>query len=430
MNGPKGSRPRGLCPGYKVALSENHWDPSDPSKLKVDGAIYPSGQTPNDGRPHWTLQRALIEFKRGGGENDPFDDDIGDAVAQKATANRGQNISYAAYAFARQQRTSVFLFFVNGTKMRVTLWERGGTIFTEAFDYVNNPELLCDFLWRFSLLSAEDQGLDPTATPLRKSDPHYRLMDRIAKGPLRGQPSDISGEDGANIPQIFDASGHLKPLGEFDYVRKRYADTVSGDWPRYRVVVPFAGDKQREFLIGEPVFQAPGMVGRGTRGYIAVDVATKRLVWLKDTWRPYYEGIEPEGEILKKLHAAGVSRIPTGLCGGDLMQQTQTHFFLDQDLADEPMEQEEGTSGSSRGSKRGHDGDVKTEGDAKQEETQGSHSRVRHLSHYRLVVNEVCLPLSALKSTRQLVQVVLDCTEGTWLRSLSLPTVTDLSCSS
>ena len=112
------------------------------------------------------------------------------------------------------------------------------------------------------------------------------------------------------------------------------------------------------------------------------------------------------------------------------MQQTQTHFFLDQDLADEPMEQEEGTSGSSRGSKRGHDGDVKTEGDAKQEETQGSHSRVRHLSHYRLVVNEVCLPLSALKSTRQLVQVVLDCTEGTWLRSLSLPTVTDLSCSS
>ena len=395
-----------MCPGYKVALSENRWDPNDPSKLKVDGAIYPSGQTPTDGRPHWTLQRALIEFKRGGAENDPFDDSIGDAVAQKATANRGQNISYAAYAFVRQQRTALFLFFINGTKARVTRWERGGTIFTEAFDYVEDPELLRDFLWRFSMLSDAEQGLDPTASPLKKKDRHYRLMDRLAKGPLPGQPPDISEDDGATLPEALDRSGHPKPLGEFDYIRKRYADTVKGDWPRYRVTVPFDG-ALKEFLISEPVFQAPGMVGRGTRGYIAVDVATQRFVWLKDAWRPYYQGMEPEGEILKKLHAAGIARIPTLVCAGDLMQQTQTHFFAegaDQVLVGQLSDQSRAT-GSSRGSKRARDGKAKT-----QKKTPSS--RIRHLSHYRLVVREVCIPLSELKTSRQLIQVVLDCVEG------------------
>lgn len=41
------------------------------------------------------------------------------------------------------------MFLINGSKARVTHWERGGTIFTEAFDYVENSALLRDFLWRY-----------------------------------------------------------------------------------------------------------------------------------------------------------------------------------------------------------------------------------------------------------------------------------------
>ncbi len=111
------------------------------------------------------------------------------------------------------------------------------------------------------------------------------------------------------------------------------------------------------------------------------------------------------------------------LCGGDLGHQTQTHFHqIDDDVvaSDEEMEGQDGEqqapttgvpaeSGSSRGSKRGHSGDVKNVFASKKE----PHSRMRHLSHYRLVVNEVCLPLDKIKSSRQLIQVTLDATEGT-----------------
>ncbi|KAI0806751.1 hypothetical protein C8Q74DRAFT_1362347 [Fomes fomentarius] len=424
---------RRLCPGYKVALSEDRAAVGDPTKLKVDGAIYLSGQTPSNGRPLWSRLRALIEFKRGGAGNDPFDDTTGDAGAQSRTANRGQDISYSLRAFTRQQRTAIFMFLINGSKARVTCWERGGTIFTEAFDYVKNPDLLCEFLWRFSLQTDENQGIDTTAEPLKKKEHDYRLMDRLANGPLHypkkankaNQPPDVSSVEGTTLPlPARDKDGEEAPIGTFTYIREKFAESLEDEWPRYRVTVPTSGKGKKKFLIAKPVFQAPGMVGRGTRGYIAVDVETSQFVWLKDTWRPYYAGMKAEGEILQTLKRAGVTRIPTVLCGGDLGHQTQTHFYqIDDDVvaSDEEMEGQDGeqqapTTGSgvpaesesNRGSKRGHSGDVKNVFASKKE----PHSRMRHLSHYRLVVNEVCLPLDEIKSSRQLIQVTLDATEA------------------
>ncbi|KAI0806669.1 hypothetical protein C8Q74DRAFT_1341653 [Fomes fomentarius] len=352
---------RRLCPGYKVALSEATDDPS-----KVNGAIYLSGQTPSDGRPLWARLRALIEFKCGEAGNDPFDDTTGNAGAQSCTANRGQDSSYPLHAFTRQQRTAVIMFLIDGTKARVTRWERGGTISTEAFDYVENPGLLRDFLWRFSLLSEEDQGLDNTAVPLKKKDNYYKLMDKLATGQHLKQarePPDLSGDGNEST-------------GTFAYVREKFAESLEDGWPRYRVTVP--SDKgNKTFLIAKPVVHAPKMVGRGTRGYISVDVEMSRFVWLNDTWQEYYAGIEAEGEILKTLPTASVTRIPTVLqYGGDLMHRTKTHA--------------KHVSGN-------------------KQQRQGS--RMRHLSHYRLVVNEVCLPLCELNSSRQLIQTTLDATE-------------------
>ncbi len=392
-----------------VCLSQDRWDPTDPKKLKVDAAIYPRRNHPTDGRPHWGRQRALIEFKIAGKENDPFNDILGDADAQKATEIRGQLASYSAYAFARQQRTANFTFIVMGHQVRVSRWERAGTIFTEVFDYVENPELMGEFLWRFAMLSDEDQGLDPTASLLTKSHKLYKLMTKIALGPLKGQPEDICGDEGTTIPLPDDASsGALVPLGSFKYVREKFAASIEADSPRYRVAVPTEREGEfKYFLIGTPVFEAPGMLGRGTRGYIAVDTDTKRFVWLKDTWRSYYVNVQPEGEILETLHAAHVSRIPTLLCAGDLRQETQMHYHWKPDT---DVEDSAETSEGSRGSKRGRSGASKsTTGDKKARKQ----PRIRHLSHYRLVVSEVCLPLTEFKTSRQLVQAVLDCVEGT-----------------
>ncbi|KAI0688433.1 hypothetical protein C8T65DRAFT_746599 [Cerioporus squamosus] len=374
---------KSLCKGYK---------------LKVNAAIYPRRKHPIDGRPHWGRQCALIEFKKGGTENDPhsLNDILGDAQAQKPTEIRGQLVSYSAYSFARQQRTASLTFLFNGTQARVSRWEHAGMIFTEAFNYVEDPELM------------EDQGLDPTAVLLTKSHKWYKLMDKIALGPLKGQPEDICGDEGTTIPVPANTSSSDEPapLGAFKYVREKFAASLQEDSPRYRVAVPTDREGRfKFFLIGTPIFEAPGMLGRGTRGYIAVDVETKRFVWLKDTWRSYYVNVQAEGTILETLHAAHVSRIPTLLCAGDLGQETQMHYHWKPDT--DVQDSAEASEGS-RGSKRDRSGAAKSNAGDKKARKQ---PRIRHLSHYRLVISEVCLPLTDFKTSRQLLQVVLDCVQ-------------------
>ncbi|KAI0696575.1 hypothetical protein C8T65DRAFT_832771 [Cerioporus squamosus] len=404
---------RSLCRGYVVCLeTQDCWDPTDSNlkKPKVDAAFYSRRKHPIDGRPHWGRQRALVEFKAGGAENDPFTDISGDKQARTHTEICRKLASYTAYAFARQQRTAIFTFLVNGTEARVLRWERAGTIFTEAFDYVQDPDLLCEFLWRFFMLSGADQGLDPTATPLGKRHKWYRLMSCIAEGPLEGQPEDICGDEGTAVPSPADCSTGLRSApvqGAFKYVREKFAASIAGDAPRYRIAVPTDRPGQfKYFLIGNPMFEAPDMLSRGTRGYIAVDVHTKRFVWLKDTWRHYNVNVDSEGKILEQLHEANVSRIPALVCAGDLRQETQMHYHWKSECeVQDPEEPGEG----SRGSKRNRSGTTTSTGvDTKRRKQ----PRIRHLSHYRLVVSEVCLPLTEFKTPRQLIQVVLDCVEA------------------
>ncbi|KAI0665721.1 hypothetical protein C8Q78DRAFT_940846, partial [Trametes maxima] len=62
----------------------------------------------------------------------------------------------------------------------------------------------------------------------------------------------------------------------------------------------------RFFLIGKPIFFSTSMFGRGTCGYIALDVKTRRFVFLKDSWRPFYVGVEPEGHYLDLLSSDNI----------------------------------------------------------------------------------------------------------------------------
>lgn len=56
---------------------------------------------------------------------------------------------------------------------------------------------------------------------------------------------------------------------------------------------------------------------------------SKRLVFLKDSWRISGDGMEKEADIYKELKDCGVSFIPSVLCAGDVIcdelpQRTQT----------------------------------------------------------------------------------------------------------
>ena len=68
------------CPGFRLALSQDRWDPGDTSRSKVEGAMFPDDSVPDDGRPHWEIQEGLFEFQSGILKNDAYDDieELGD----------------------------------------------------------------------------------------------------------------------------------------------------------------------------------------------------------------------------------------------------------------------------------------------------------------------------------------------------------------
>ncbi|KAI0713684.1 hypothetical protein C8Q76DRAFT_843970, partial [Earliella scabrosa] len=327
-------------------------------------------------RPHWHRQRALFIFHPAG--DDAFINTMHDPNPQALQQNElfRKVASYVDRSCAHQHRTAVFVFLANGSKMRVTRWDHSGVIFTPAFDYTDRSDLLCDLLRGFSLLTAEGQGLDPTAILLSPTDPDYAAMTEAAKI----LQSDLSEEEGTTVElELEDGEFFV-----FKFQRTMFADSLKDPtWPRYKLLVKDRNRGDRYFLVGKPCFSAPGIIGRGTRGYAALDCQTQRIVFLKDTWRRSYDGVEQEGRVLEKLGAAGVPNIPTLICHGDLGQETE-------------LSKHWATLTRKRKSRR------------------NAPCPFQKLLHYRLVVAEVCFPLSEFKCGKQLISVVNDCILAHW----------------
>ncbi len=395
------SRP---CPGFSMSLSQDRWDEGDVVKLKVDGALYPEAVVPSDGRPHWEVLSALLEFKAGGTKFDPYDDiKKGDADATTRVNVRGQLTEYVAHAFAHQHRSAMFLFLVNGFKMRATRWDRSGTIFTEAFDYTQNRELLRDLFWGFSRLTPRGQGLDYSVTPLRPDDEDYRTMTDLAEE----NENDISEEEGTIV------DSKLKTY-VFKYVRSAFAASIAGDAARYRIAIP-TPKGNRFYLAAKPHIVAAGMSGRGTRGYVAWDLAGKRFVWLKDAWRPIYDNVATEGSVLRTLNKVGVRNVPTYVCDGELEDETETPNWAKPPLEETSNKPEEAVDAKPgpRRSKRMRNGEPQpTPTQAPNAFINRGKHVMRKFRHYRIVVEEVCMPLTEFKNGKQLLSTVRDCVQG------------------
>ncbi|KAI0324334.1 hypothetical protein GY45DRAFT_427623 [Cubamyces sp. BRFM 1775] len=383
-------------------------------KEKIDAAIFRTGLVPSDDRPHWADQLVPVEFKRHETNQDPFDDrdeNPVDAGASDRKKARGQIISYAEMIFRVQHRIALFMLLIIGRNFRFLRWDRSGTIVTRAVDYVSNPHVLCEMLWRMSLQSDEQLGLDPSATRLFPQDHDYKLMDILACQ----SRTDMAIDERSLLP-------HEVPAGVpiFKHERLLFHPSIARKWTRYRLEVP-DGDKTRSFLVGGPSFYAPGMAGRGTKGFVAWDCRAQRFVWLKDAWRLDYEQMEPEGLILKRLNDLEVANVPTVICHGDIHnQKTKTPEVREtQHPVVSPLPVSLPPSGaaparssntlvapsssSSLSKKR-----PRTE-DTEDTLADNEECPLRRHAHYRLVVKEVCLPLSEFTSGRQLVLIVLYC---------------------
>ncbi|KAI0641668.1 hypothetical protein C8Q79DRAFT_918903 [Trametes meyenii] len=405
-----------LVGGLLMACSPDKPDMAevDESRQKIDAAFFSEDDVPllHEARPNWVDQLVSVEFKRHETDKDPFDDrdeERTDADSIERKKVRGQVITYAELVFRVQHRTALFMLLVIGRRFRFLRWDRSGAIVTRAVDYVANPEVLCEFLWRMSLQSKEALGIDPSAVRLHPGSHDYALMDEHAVE----RDSDLATEE-----RILRSEELRDDVPVFKYVRMLFKESLRPGWPRFRLEVPH-GSETHEFLVGRPVFHAHGMAGRGTRGYVALDCETKRFVWLKDAWRVHYDLVDQEGTILEKLNRENVRFVPTLICHGDIRNQTTDtprvweaknpqkaaipvapsipSFSSSNTLAASEL-----SSSTSR--KR-----TRSEFDSDDTLNFREECPLRRHMHYRIVEQEVAMPLSEFRSGRQLVRLVLDC---------------------
>ena len=312
------------------------------------------------------------------------------------------------------------MILVIGRRFRLLRWDRAGIIATSPIDYIDNPSDFRDCLWRLSLLDDTALGFDPSATRVLPEDVDYLRMDLAAMQ----NPHDI---DHTERPlHAHEADDSIV----FEYTRTLFRSSLSQHWPRHKLWVVDDGTT-RSFLVGRPLFRAGGTTGRGTRGYVALDCQTRRFVWLKDAWRAAYVIAEREGDVLRLLNRAGVENVPTLVCHGDVCDQTTvtTEWWERKYMSSVPSScmPPAPTSRSSSGNLSGpSSGGKRKRTDAIVNNTAPSRGRgecgpdpitrsdgpLRQHKHYRIVVEEVGLPLRDFRNGRQLASIVLDAMIG------------------
>ncbi|KAI0363446.1 hypothetical protein BV20DRAFT_144220 [Pilatotrama ljubarskyi] len=412
---------RNLAPAFKLAAAphqtaiEVQGVDEFPQPQALNAAFYRMAENSNASSLRWVNQLVSVRFIRHDTDKDPFEDrDDAEAPNLCHMKARKHVVAYAEQIFRIQQRTALFMLLVIGRNCRFVRWDRSGVIATPSMDYVSEPGVLCDLIWRMGMQSNQRLGVDPSATRLYPDDEEYKLMDEFTVD----HATDLASNERILTDEEVKADNPLV----FDYVRRSFCFSLKKEWPRYRLQVP-CGGHTRSFLVGRPMFCHNGMAGRGTRGYIALDVERKRFVWLKDAWRTHYEVEDQEGSVLLQLNAKSIRFVPTLVCHGDIQEETTVtpevweeqnpQTLEDPPSSASPKDPSPPSSAAPHASPKGH---KRTRSEFESEETPAFREDCpfRYHKHYRIVVEEVAMPLDSFQCGRQLVQVLRDCLFGHW----------------
>jgi hypothetical protein len=212
-------------------------------------------------------------------------------------------------------------------------WDRAGAVATQLFPL----HRVAEFLWRYDKASSDDRGFDTSTTDTLPSE-----IESTARDALR----------------------------------------VDSKIPLLQFSVP-RGCEEVHYIGAKPVFGGnSSLTGRSTRAFPVFDPETRRIVFLKDTWRIDLPGMVQEGDIYKQLHDAGVPKIAPFEVGADIPNhRTRTQDFVTKEWA-LPIPQ-----------------------------------ALRPHQHYRLVLGVVGRPLSSFTSTWELVRAIRDAICGKSMRN-------------
>lgn len=237
------------------------------------------------------------------------------------------------------------MIVVMGRRARLVRWDRAGAIVSESFDFVQDPRNMITFLYRYGHMDRMQRGYDPTVVHASEAEVAEMRRCRETLSAYHKECLDDAMEDGWPIYKILTrAKDIMSPKDLTPEVSNSQAlpssarDAASEAEPASGIGGATAAGNpcaQHYFLIGKPRTTSHSPTGRATRGYVAYDVSTKRLVFLKNTWRPASLRITPEGEVYKHLWKKGVEYIATPISAGDVysdketVQKTLTQDFLE-----------------------------------------------------------------------------------------------------
>ncbi|EIW59668.1 uncharacterized protein TRAVEDRAFT_71650 [Trametes versicolor FP-101664 SS1] len=168
-------------------------------------------------------QRASFDFVPPKGERQ---------IRQEAEDAFGLHVAFIVEIFARQHRNHCHSISVAGSRARLYRWDRAGCIVSEAFDIREHPEILCEFLWRFSRTTDAMRGHDRTVMPATL-EMELRFRDAI-KDYVRSQLGiDVFLKDTWRVESDGGVEGDL--LAHFDDLGVRNVPEVVtyGDVPDY-----------------------------------------------------------------------------------------------------------------------------------------------------------------------------------------------------
>ena len=394
-------------------------DPMTPP-IKSDTAIFHCEQLQSGSLPSCFDQSVPVVFTRHFVGGDPFDrahyDDEHGEIKKERGRVLGEISAIANLLFSAQHRLFLFMVLIIGRRFRLLRLDRAGIVVSAPVDYVSDPNVLCDALQRLCALDDSSLGIDPTATRVLPGGRDFRRMDIAAlKSPRDADHSERDLDTPLTTPVTF------------AYARDLFDASITSGWPRYRIQIHY-GDKWHDFLVGKPTFRADSVVGRGTRGYVALDCETNRFVWLKDVWRAAYAIPVPEGDMLRRLNDAGVENVPTLVCHGDVddhVTVTADYWvpysadpsarFPDSQALCPLVDSPQSISKKRKRTTDYEDGVVSlpSKDEKIHNSNDDSHRPLRQHKHYRIVVEEVAFPLTDFKNGKQLASLVLDALRGT-----------------
>ncbi|KAH9932697.1 uncharacterized protein BXZ73DRAFT_26216, partial [Epithele typhae] len=279
----------------------------------------------------------------------------------------GQHMSYVGEVFARQPRIFVFSVALHGSRSRLLFWDRAGCVVSESFDIRKDPDILCEFLWRFSDKGDLGRGHDVTVQPALSAE------EELFRDALREYAETQVGDDDDLEEEI---NRHYAP-GQIYAAQILHRGFSACD------------ENTRRYVFSRPIACSHELSHTGTRGYWAVDVTTKTVVFLKDTWRE--PALEAEGDILRRLQNLGARNTPVLVWHGDVawvIHYPKVRRPIDREFQTTVANNE--TSSSWRC------------------QVDGSRSHLRQRRHYRLVSGTVGRPFSTVRGTKELLNAGLD----------------------